>query len=60
MKGIEYLVDESGRRKAVVIDLAEHEELWEDFHDVLLAEAREDEPRETLEDVKQVLANPEN
>ena len=29
MKGIEYVVDEAGDRKAVVIDLAEHGELWE-------------------------------
>ena len=31
MRGIEYLVDDSGKRKAVVIDLELHEELWEDL-----------------------------
>lgn len=56
MKGIEYVVDDSGHRKAVVIDLAEHEELWADFHDALLAEQRRDEPRDSLEDVKKLLA----
>ena len=55
MKGIEYVVDETGDRKAVVIDLAEHGELWEDFYDKLLAEERKDEPRETLAEVKQKL-----
>ena len=58
MRGIEYLVDERGQRKAVVIDLTEHEELWEDFYDLLLAEEREDEPRESLEQVKKALGTP--
>ena len=58
MKGIEYLVDEAGRRKAVVIDLTEHEELWEDFYDVLLAEERKNAPRESLEEVKKALEQP--
>jgi hypothetical protein len=52
MKGIEYVVDETGDRKAVVIDLAEHGELWEDFYDTLLAREREHEPRERLAEVK--------
>ena len=56
MKGIEYLVDDAGKRKAVVIDLSEHKELWEDFHDAMLAEQRRDEPRESLDDVKELLA----
>ena len=55
MKGIEYLVDDSGNRKAVLIDLMEHGELWEDFYDSLLAQERADEPRESLEEVKQKL-----
>jgi hypothetical protein len=58
VKGIEYLVDDMGSRKAVVIDLAEHEELWEDFYDALLTEQRRDEPRESLEEVKKLLATP--
>ena len=56
MKGIEYVVDDSGRRKAVVIDLAKHEELREDFYDALLTEERQDEPRETLAEVKKTLS----
>jgi hypothetical protein len=55
MKGIEFVVDETGDRKAVLIDLAEHGELWEDFYDTLLAKAREREPRETLAEVKKRL-----
>ena len=55
MKGIEFVVDQEGKRKAVVIDLSEHGNLWEDFYDKLLAEERKDEPRETLAEVKQKL-----
>jgi hypothetical protein len=31
MTGIRFIVDELGGKKAVVIDLEEHGELWEDF-----------------------------
>ena len=55
MKGIEFVVDEAGERKAVLIDLAEHGELWEDIYDTLLAAEREHEPRETLGEVKEKL-----
>lgn len=55
MKGIEFVVDEAGERKAVLIDLTEHGELWEDFYDMLLAKEREEEPRETLAEVKEKL-----
>jgi hypothetical protein len=55
MKGIEFVVTDTGDRKAVLIDLAEHGELWEDFYDALLAKEREHEPRESLEEVKKKL-----
>lgn len=55
MKGIEFVVDEAGERKAVLIDLSEHGELWEDFYDTLMAQERESEPRETLAEVKEKL-----
>ena len=32
MKGIQYVVDDSGEKTAVVIDLREYGELWEDFY----------------------------
>jgi hypothetical protein len=55
MKGIEWVVDEKGDRKAVLIDLSEHGELWEDIYDTLLAEERKREARETLAEVKKKL-----
>lgn len=51
MKGIEYVVDENGNRKAVLIDLAEHGELWEDVYDAYLVEQRASEPTEPFDDV---------
>ena len=44
MKGIQFLVDENGKKTAVVIDLAEWQELWEDIQDVLVTQSRRDEP----------------
>lgn len=55
MRGIEYLVDDSGKPKAVVIDLELHEELWEDFADQLTVRERQSEPRESLDEVKRSL-----
>lgn len=52
IKGIQYLVDDSGERQAVLIDLKEHGELWEDIYDTLLVEQRANEPRETIDEVK--------
>lgn len=52
MKGVEYVVDGKGKKKAVVIDLEEHRDLWEDFCDVLKAKERENEARESLSSVK--------
>ena len=58
MKGIEYVVDEQGKRRAVMIDLGLHGELWEDFFDTLVSEEREEEPRDSLDEVKARLAQP--
>ncbi len=58
MKGIQYVVDDSGNRKAVLIDLTRHGDAWEDFYDILLAKARENEPRETLAEVRELLGAP--
>ena len=43
LKGIQFVVDDSGEKKAVLIDLTEWGELWEDFYDVLVSELRKGE-----------------
>ena len=52
MRGIEYLVDDKGNKKAVQIDLAAWGKLWEDFYDVLVSEARKHEPTVPWEALK--------
>ncbi len=52
MKGIQFLVSDTGEKTAVLIDLKEHGRLWEDFYAALLASSRSDEPRESLESVR--------
>jgi hypothetical protein len=37
MKGIQFVVDDTGEKKAVLIDLSEWGELWEDIYDVLVS-----------------------
>jgi hypothetical protein len=56
MKGVRYLIDESGQKTAVLIDLKKHGEMWEDFHDRAVAEARKKEPRESIAAVKKRIA----
>ena len=55
MKGIEFVIDEKGKKKAVLIDLKRYREIWEDFYDTLYAKERESEPRESLEEVKNIV-----
>jgi len=55
LEGISFVTNAAGEQVAVLIDLKQHSELWEDFYDALLVRARADEPRETLEEVEQKL-----
>ena len=52
LNGIQYLIDETGEKTAVVIDLKRHGGLWEDVYDQLIARQRQHEPRESLDEVK--------
>ncbi len=52
MKGVQFVVDEQGNKTAVVINLKQCSELWEDFYDSATAHSRKNEPRESLESVK--------
>ncbi|MDH5718434.1 MAG: hypothetical protein OEZ22_12480 [Spirochaetia bacterium] len=56
MQVLEYITDEKGKKKAVIIDLKKYADLWEDFYDGLIAKKREKEPRISLEKVKKSLA----
>jgi hypothetical protein len=52
MKGVQFVVDDQGKKKAVLIDLRVHGRMWEDFYDAMVAQQRENEPRESFDDVK--------
>jgi hypothetical protein len=56
MKGVSYLVDDAGKKTAVILDLRKHRQLWEDIQDRLLIDARRPEPRESLAQVRKRLA----
>jgi hypothetical protein len=55
IRGVQFLVDDGGRKTAVLIDLKKNARLWEDFYDVALARSRAKEPRESLESVRRRL-----
>jgi hypothetical protein len=52
MRGIDYVIDEHGRKKAAVIDLRAWGKLWEDFQDVLVSESRKNEPTVSWEELR--------
>ena len=51
MKGIQYLVDDKGEKRAVVLDLKVHRALWEDIQDILVARERLKGPTVPMEEV---------
>jgi hypothetical protein len=55
LKGIHFISDDAAEKIAVQIDLREHQELWEQFYEVLLAESRKHEPRRNWRDIKREL-----
>lgn len=55
MPGIEFLIDRKGNKKAVLIDLKKHKNLWEDLYDAYIAHRRRNEPRESLAKVKRMI-----
>jgi len=57
MKGINFVTNDENKKVAVLIDLKEHGDLWEDFYDGLIAEQRKDDDLISLEQLKQELKN---
>ena len=50
-----YIVDEKGRKKAVVIPINEYRELLEDLHDLAVVAERRDEPTVSMAEVEEEL-----
>jgi hypothetical protein len=55
MDGIDYIVDEKGKKKAVIIDLETFGSSYEDIEDILVAYSRINEPRIPFEKVIKTL-----
>ena len=55
MSNRRYIVDEKGKRTAVVLPLKEYEELLEDLHDLAIVAERRDEPTVAFEELKEKL-----
>jgi len=52
MTGIRYVIDEQGRRVAVLLDLKKHGRLWEELQDLLVSRSRRLEKRVPLRKVR--------
>jgi len=55
MQGIQYVTDDKGQKIAVQINLKKFGEIWEDFFDSLIAKQRAQEPRESIDSVRERL-----
>jgi PHD/YefM family antitoxin component YafN of YafNO toxin-antitoxin module len=51
----QYIVDEKGRKTAVILPIEEYEELLEDLHDLAIIAERRDEPTISFEELKKRL-----
>ena len=52
IKGIQYIVDDQGKKKSVILDLEKWGDYWEDFYDILVSESRREEPKVSWEKLK--------
>jgi hypothetical protein len=52
MRGVQFLVNENGEKTAVLLDLQEWGQLWEDFHDILVSRSRAQEESVSWDDLQ--------
>jgi hypothetical protein len=50
VRGVQFVTDTEGHKTAVLLDLKEWGELWEDIYDNMLADERSAEPTTSLKD----------
>ena len=50
IKGVQFVTDTAGHKVAVMLDLAEWGEVWEDIYDNMIANERAGEPGLTLDE----------
>ena len=54
-KSEEYIIDKKGRKKSVILDIEEYEELLEDIESLALIADAKDEPKIPFEEIKKRL-----
>ena len=54
-KSEEYIIDKKGRKKSVILDINEYEELLEDIESLALIADTKDEPKISFENIKKRL-----
>ncbi len=52
MEGVQFLINEEGEKISVLIDLSKCEDLWEDFHDMMVSRSRQDESEISWDELK--------
>jgi hypothetical protein len=52
IEGIQFVVDDAGKKTAVIINLEKWGELWEDIYDIFVSESRREEPVISWEELK--------
>ncbi len=50
VRGIQFVTDPDGHKVAVLLDLKEWGEVWEDIYDNIVADSRKGEPTSTVEE----------
>jgi PHD/YefM family antitoxin component YafN of YafNO toxin-antitoxin module len=55
VRGVQFVTDTEGRKVAVLLDLEEWGELWEDIYDNIIADERAEEPSRPLEEFEHEL-----
>jgi len=51
----QFIVDEAGVKKAIILQMEDYEELLEDIHDLAIIAERKDEPIVNMEELKKKL-----
>jgi hypothetical protein len=52
MEGVQFLINEEGKKTSVLIDLNEWGDLWEDFYDIMISRSRQDEKEVSWDELK--------
>lgn len=53
--GTQFVIDESGKKTGVILQLEEYDELLEDLHDLATIAERKDDPAVTFDELKEKL-----